>query len=89
MTDSIRTRPATQEYRDGWERTFGKPRTTWSMDDGVKPVRCHKPGCEELVHNPDYNLCDAHVGCLEGIPGARIVGMDEIAESMIEEAKRG
>lgn len=24
MSDEIRTRPATQEYRDGWERTFGK-----------------------------------------------------------------
>jgi hypothetical protein len=24
MSDEIRTRPATDEYREGWERTFGR-----------------------------------------------------------------
>lgn len=37
MSDDIRTRPATQEYRDGWERTFGKRKQRDEDERGVGP----------------------------------------------------
>jgi hypothetical protein len=50
MSDDIRTRPATQEYRDGWERTFGRD------------PRCQCRGRGTLMLKPeDVRSCDVVV----------------------------
>lgn len=53
MSADIRTRPATKEYRDGWERTFGAK--SW------KPGRYVPERCEACGHVKHLRQCTGTV----------------------------